>query len=115
MVNSMADMEVSKELWEEFLEFKKWKESQNDRKSVKMGNESVAGERNNGNNQGSNNGENTNRTETKAEAVTLQLQPNKPEVKEEVEEVECAGCGYKATYPINKYPDKCPNCGLEWR
>ena len=111
----MAEIEVDKGLWEEFLEFKKWKESQNDRKHTEMGNESVARERNNSNNQGSNTRKDTNRTETKAETVTFEIQPNKPEPKEEMEEVECAGCGYRATYPKDKYPDKCPQCGLEWR
>ena len=111
----MSEIEVDKGLWEEFLEFKKWKETKNDREHSKMGNESVAGERNNGDNQRSNNGKNNSRVQNETETVTLQLQPNKPEPKEELEEVECAGCGYKGKYPVNQYPDKCPRCGIEWR
>ena len=119
----MSEIEIDKGLWEEFLEFKKWKEQRvgnasvvnYDREHSQMGNKPDAGERNNGDNQRSNNGKNNSRVQNETETVTLQLQPNIPELKEEMEEVECAGCGFKGKYPVGKYPDKCPNCGLKWQ
>ena len=119
----MAEIEIDKGLWEEFLEFKKWKEQRvgnasvvnYDREHSEMGNKPDAGERNNGDNQRSNNRESNSRVQNETETATLQLQPNKPKPEPEIEEVECAGCGFKGKYPVNQYPDKCPRCGIEWR
>ena len=110
----MKQIEISREEWEEFL---KWKKRKDDRELLELDNETTKGEGNNSNHQGSNNRENNTGNKNEAETVTLELKPNKPkpEPKEEMEEVECANCGYRNWYPKDKYPDKCPQCGIEWR
>lgn len=103
-------MEIKKKDWELFL---KWK-SKNDDENLKLGSGTTEREGNNPEHKGSNLRDNTAGNQTKNETITFQ--ENKPPVSNvETEEVRCAGCGYSGLFPINKYPEKCPQCDELWR
>ena len=111
-------VEVDRETWDKFVEWLKNKNKDNngmDAKHSKLDIETVEGERDNGNNKRDKQQQDNNRIEFETEKLVVE--PNKPKQKEEIvyEDVECANCNFKSKYPLGKYPNNCPNCGVSWR
>ena len=112
-------VEVDRETWDKFI---KWLEQNKnkdnngmDAEHSKLDTETVEGKGDNSNNKRDKQQQDNNRIEFETEKLVVE--PNKPEQKEEIvyEDVECVNCGFKSKYPLGKYPDNCPNCGVSWR